>query len=209
MNMKPFKAYLTESHRTYDFRIRLACELPDDLISKIKTVLEAYKLDSISKPKRLPIQETPEFPNMGPVEVSVMEISLNYPCNDEQVRTLIAERAGINLACIKVNPTNSPYEAALQGLEQSNKSSQPGESVLLQADMVAEKVESDLVGNARIPNLIKELEETRKYEYPEVAGGKSPAAKTTNELPQGNASPIGTHKNKIMNPRGMKAGNRK
>lgn len=209
MNMKPFKAYLTESHRTYDFRIRLACELPDDLISKIKTVLEAYKLDSISKPKRLPIQETPEFPNMGPVEVSVMEISLNYPCNDEQVRTLIAERAGINLACIKVNPTNSPYEAALQGLEQSNKSSQPGESVLLQPDMVAEKVESDLVGNARIPNLIKELEDTRKYEYPEVAGGKSPAAKTTNELPQGSASPIGTHKNKIMNPRGMKAGNRK
>ena len=159
--MKPFKAYLTESHRTYDFRIRLACELPGDLISKIKTVLEAYKLDSISKPKRLPIQETPEFPNMGPVEVSVMEISLNYPCNDEQVRTLIAERAGINLACIKVNPTNSPYEAALQGLEQSNKSSQPGESVLLQSDMVAEKVESDLVGNARIPNLIKELEDTR------------------------------------------------
>jgi len=209
MNMKPFKAYLTESHRTYDFRIRLACELPDDLISKIKTVLEAYKLDSISKPKRLPIQETPEFPNMGPVEVSVMEISLNYPCNDEQVRTLIAERAGINLACIKVNPTNSPYEAALQGLEQSNKSSQPGESVLLQPDMVAEKVESDLVGNARIPNLIKELEETRKYEYPEVAGGKSPAAKTTNELPQGSASPIGTHKNKIINPRGMKAGNGK
>lgn len=209
MNMKPFKAYLTESHRTYDFRIRLACELPDDLISKIKTVLEAYKLDSISKPKRLPIQETPEFPNMGPVEVSVMEISLNYPCNDEQVRTLIAERAGINLACIKVNPTNSPYEAALQRLEQSNKSSQPGESVLLQPDMVAEKVESDLVGNARIPNLIKELEETRKYEYPEVAGGKSPAAKTTNELPQGSASPIGTHKNKIINPRGMKAGNGK
>ena len=209
MNMKPFKAYLTESHRTYDFRIRLACELPGDLISKIKTVLEAYKLDSISKPKRLPIQETPEFPNMGPVEVSVMEISLNYPCNDEQVRTLIAERAGINLACIKVNPTNSPYEAALQGLEQSNKSSQPGESVLLQSDMVAEKVESDLVGNARIPNLIKELEDTRKYEYPEAAGSKSPAAKTTNELPQGNASPIGTHKNKIINPRGMKAGNGK
>lgn len=207
MNMKPFKAYLTESHRTYDFRIRLACELPDDLISKIKTVLEAYKLDSISKPKRLPIQETPEFPNMGPVEVSVMEISLNYPCNDEQVRTLIAERAGINLACIKVNPTNSPYEAALQGLEQSNKSSQPGESVLLQPDMVAEKVESDLVGNARIPNLIKELEETRKYEYPEVAGGKSPAAKTTNELPAGNASPIGTHKNKIPVAKKMPAGN--
>jgi hypothetical protein len=212
MNMKPFKAYLTESHKTYDFRIRLACELPDDLISKIKTVLEAYKLDSISKPKRLPIQETPEFPNMGPVEVSIMEISLNYPCNDEQVRTLIAERAGINLACIKVNPTNSPYEAILDGTEVSNLGGKPGESVLLQDNMERErpgKGGEALVGSERIPNLMKELEETRKYEYPEVAGGKAPVAKTTNELPQGSASPIGTHKNKIINPRGMKAGNGK
>lgn len=208
MIMKSYKAYLTESHKTYDFRIRIAGELPPDLQAKVKQVLEAYQVEKMPSPKRLPIQETPEFPNMGPVEINVIEVSLCYPCNDEQVRTLIAERTGINLACIKVNAANSPYEMTLAGGERSGPN-KAGESVLAQPDMVAEKKQTDLVGDERIPNLIKELEETRKYEYPEVAGEKTPAAKTTNELPVGNTSPIGTHRNKVINPRGMKAGNGK
>lgn len=208
--MKSFKTYLTESHKTFEFRIRLACELPDDLLGKIKTVLEAYKLDSITKPKRLPIQENPEFPNMGPVEIHLMDAVFHYPCNDEQVRILIAERTGINLACIKVTPKNSPYEAAKEGLEQSNINGKAGNSVLLQDNMERERPGPDgkeLVGDARIPNLIKELEETRKYQYSEVQGEKTPVAKTTNELPMGNTSPVGTTKNKIPIAKKMPAGN--
>ena len=204
--MKAFKAYLTESHQTFDFRLRIAGELPSDLMTNIKTVLEAYKVVNFGKSKRLPIQETPEFPNMGPVEVNVIDVSLQYPCTDIQVRTLIAERAGINLACIKVNPANSPYEIALEGGERSGPN-KAGESVLAQPDMVAEKADADLVGDKRVPNLIKELEETRKYEYPEAAGGKTPVAKTTNDIPVGRASPIGTHKNKIPVAKKMPAGN--
>ena len=211
--MKAFKAYLTESAKTFDFRLRIAGELPNDMLNKIKGVLEAYKVEKVSPTKRLPIQETPEFPNMGPVEVNIIDVSVCYPCNDEQVRTLVAERAGLNLACIKVTPANSPYEAAAAGLEQSNLQ-KAGESVLLNPTMETAKPEADLMGDARIPSLIKELEETRKYTYPDVAGGKESdksfmSQGTTNQLPQGNASPVGTHKNKIINPRGMKAGNGK
>lgn len=206
--MKSYKSYLTESQKTFDFKLRIAGELPDDLQSRIKGVLEAYQVSTMSKSKRIPIQETPEFPNMGPVEVNIFDISLSYPCNDEQVRTLIAERAGINLACIKVTPANSPYEAVVAGGERSGPN-KAGDSVLAQPEMVAEKKEETLVGDARIPSLIKELEETRKYEYPETAGGKTPVAKTTNDLPVGRASPIGTHRNKVINPRKMTAGNGK
>ena len=192
--MKSFKAYLTESHRTFDFRIRLACELPDDLTTKIKKVLEAYKLDSITKPKRLPIQESPDFPGLGPVEVHLMDATFHYPCNDEQVRTLIAERAGINLSCIKVTPKNSPFEAARDGTEQSNKG---GKVVLTTEEMSTEAAPADLVGDARVPSLIKELEETRKYQYEAPQGGTTPQAKTTNELPVGKTSPLGGHKPKL------------
>ena len=192
--MKSFRTYLTESHKTFDFRIRLACELPDDLVGKIKTVLEAYKLESITKPKRLPIQENPEFPNMGPVEIHIMDATFHYPCNDEQVRTLIAERVGINQACIKVTPKNSPYESAKEGKEQSNLN---GDVVLTKEEMTTEAAPKDLVGDARVPNLIKELEDTRKYQYEDAAGGNSPVAKTTNELPVGNTSPLGGHKPKL------------
>lgn len=209
--MKAFKAYLTESQQTYDFRLRIAGELPTDLISKIKTVLEAYKVVDVAAPKRLPIQETSEFPNMGPVQVNIIDVTLQYPCNDIQVRTLVAERAGVDLACIKVTPLHSPYEIALAGGERSGPN-KAGDSVLEQPEMVAEKLEKDLVGDARVPNLIKELEETRKYQYPEVAGGNEKdktfqSQGTTNELPVGRASPIGTHQNKIPVARKMPAGN--
>jgi hypothetical protein len=209
--MKSYKAYITESYKTYDFRLRIAGELPSDLQAKIKQVLEAYQVDKMSALKRLPIQETPEFPNMGPVEVNIIDVCLCYPCNDIEVRTLVAERTGIDLACIKVTPANSPYEVALAGGERSGPNKE-GESVLAQSDMVAEKVDADLVGNARIPTLIKELENARKYQYAEAAGGKVTdksfqSQGTTNNLSIGSASPIGTHQNKVINPR--KTGNGK
>jgi len=202
--MKTFKKYLTESHRTFDFRIRIAGEVTSEMLDKMKIVLEMYKVDSLSKPKRLPIQESPQFPNMGPVEINIIDVVLHYPCNDEQVRLLVAEGCCLNQACVKVTPTHSPYEAALDGKEQSN---QDGEPVLLDDVMKAEPADKDLVGDARIPSLIKELEETRKYQYPETAGGDTKQAKTTNELPMGNMSPIGTHQNKIPVAKKMPAGN--
>jgi hypothetical protein len=198
--MKAFKAYLTESTRRYDFRIRLACEMMDDTVDKIKQVLEMYKLDTISKPKRLPIQETPEFPNMGPVEVNIIDVSLCYPCTDAQVRMLIAECRCCEANCIRVTPTNSPYEAALAGLEQSNLQ-KAGESVLATQEMVTEKAD-DLVGEARIGNLMKEFAGLKKYEYPDVAGGKVTDKQfqsqgTSNDIPQGNSSPVGSQKSKF------------
>lgn len=206
--MKSFIKYLTENHRTFDFKVRIAAnECDAECIKKIKAILETYKVISISDPKRLPIQESPEFPNAGPIEINIMEISLGYPVNDEKVRVLITNATGISPSNIKVTPLHSPYEAALDGKEQSNQGPE-GESVLMQSEMVAEKVEKDLVGDARIPNLIKELEETRKYQYPEVAGGASPAAKTTNDLPVGQTSPM-TKQNKIPVPKNMKAGNKR
>ena len=202
--MKTFKSYLTESHRTYDFRIRIAGDMTDDMITKMKRALETYKIESISKPKRMPIQESPMFPNMGPVEINVIDVTLAYPANDDQVRNLVAECGCAAAACIRVTPTNSPYEAVLAGTEVSNPG---GDTVLLQQEMVAEKVDADLMGDARIPNLIKELAATRKYEYPEAEGGDLATAKTTNEIPVGRASPIGTHQNKIPVAKKMPAGN--
>jgi hypothetical protein len=204
---KSFKTYLTESHRTYDFRVRVAGDLTSEMLDKFKRVLETYKVASFSSPKRLPIQETPEFPNMGPVQVNVFDVCVAYPANDAQIQSLLAECGCVAAACIKVHPANSPYEAIAAGTEVSNKGGKEGESVLLQDDMKTDAVPEDLVGDKRVPNLIKELEETRKYEYPEIAGGNTSTAKTTNEMPLGSASPIGTHQNKVPVARKMTAGN--
>jgi len=188
--MKAFTAYLTESIKTYEFRIRIAGELTEDITNKIKQVLETYKLDSISKPKRLPIHESPEFPSLGPVEVNIIDISLCYPCTDAQVRALIVEGGCAAASCIRVTPTNSPYESAMAGLEQSNLQ-KSGESVLATPEMLTKKT-GELAGDARVGDLMKELAGLRKYEYANAAGGKTPAGKTTNSTPISNTSPMGS-----------------
>ena len=85
--MKSFKAYLTESTRTYDFKVRIAGDLTTEDVDKIKVALEQYKVVSVSKPKTAPIHETELFPNMGPVAVNVMEVSVAYPARDEREAT--------------------------------------------------------------------------------------------------------------------------
>jgi len=209
--MKPFAQYLMESQRTYSWRIRIAGEMNSEALDRLNVVLEAYKVESISKPKRLPIQESPEFPNFGPVEINIIDVVLAYPCNDAQLRSRVAEGCCIDLASVKVNPANHPYEAALEGLEQSNLQ-KPGESVLATNEMTTASPDKTLVGDARVPFLMKELEETRKYQYSKVAGGEEKdktfqSQGTTNELPMGRVSPIGTHQNKIPVAKKMPAGN--
>ena len=49
--MKTFKTYLTESDRTYNFRIKMANMPEKEVIDKLETVLEKYELISISKLK--------------------------------------------------------------------------------------------------------------------------------------------------------------
>ncbi|NDC22396.1 hypothetical protein EBZ57_03450 [bacterium] len=194
--MKSLTDYVTENTRTFDFRIRLACEVDDTLIEKIKTVLEAYKIVSITKPKRLPIHESPEFPNLGPVEINIIDVCLSYPTTDALILSKVSERAGMHQSCIKVTPLNGPYEAALAGMEQSNLQKW-GESVLATPEMTTTKPPADLVGDARVPVLIKELEATRRYEYSQAAGGKTTATKTSDTFPGDTVSPLGSRQIKL------------
>lgn len=171
--MKDFKTYLSESQRTYDFKIKIAGELTKEHLEKMKTSLEAYKVSSMSQPKRLPIQESPEFPNMGPVEINLLDVKLSYPVTNEQVHTTLRNCGCHPATAIKVIPADSPYNAIMDGKEVSNVDGKEGEAVLLQTEMKAVAHDFDYTGEKTIPNLIKELQAARSYEYSTVAKEKS------------------------------------
>lgn len=200
--MKDFKTYLAESTHTYDFRIKLACELDSEKLDKLKQVLEAYQVDTISKPKRLPVHEHVDFPQAGPTEVNIIDVKVHYPVTGLQLRQMIYERTGIALSCIKVidGGEHSTYENILDGKEQSNEFKE-GESVLTQHEMTAPE-QGDIAGQKRISSIMKELEDARKTAGSEYCfAAKSEAdGKTTNDLPQGNIDPVGSKQNKIPDP---------
>ena len=70
--MKSFKEYLTESKKTYDFRIKIAGDLPEGADSMMKTALEKYGVENYKKLSKTMVQEHPlDFPQLKNISVNV------------------------------------------------------------------------------------------------------------------------------------------
>jgi hypothetical protein len=198
--MKNFITYLTESQKTYEFRIKFANIDPNENLEQLKTVLEAYALESLSTPKRLPIQESDiDFPSMRNCQVYLMDAVLKYPCNDAQLRAIIAERAGVPQANLFVVPKNHPEEQRRwnqDGTSDIHEYKQ-GEAVLdkpYQDNPEAKKAGDSY---AKAESLLKELSEPKAVAEGTENNPEGNKGKTTNELPQGTKSPVGSNQNKI------------
>jgi hypothetical protein len=208
--MKSFQTYFYEAKRVFEFRIKLAQHdsghEPD--IERIKQALEAYKLETITPPKRLPIQGHREFPQWGPCECYVIDISLAYPAIAPEVRQIISERSGIKLDWIIVYPLNQAIDT-----EEAESHNQDHTGAFLDEEELADAPGGqEMVGHSRVGSLMKELSNhTRKYE---IAGNDNTdgahnapetitTGRTTNDLDlkPGIKSPMGSNQNKVYNPR--------
>lgn len=204
--MKSLTEYIAARNQPYEFRIKLAKINPKgEVMERIKNALNSYELVSVTPPKSLPIQEHREFPKWGPCECWQFEATVAYPTTSVQIMQLIKERAGINPDWMVV------YNK--QQAEQNEYAEAYGKdhtgSLLLDNNLQDVPGAQELVGNARKDSLLKELEQNS----PKLTGLKEPKltstrasekikpAATTNQLPQGDVSPVGTHQNKIPNPR--------
>ena len=187
--MKSFAQILTESEKTFEFKIKVAgVELTDEAMDRLEHALKTYDLDSISKPKRLPMQNSLDFPSMGPVEVYVMDVVLKYPVNDAQLRQTVHDQAFIPLASIIVVPKNHPEELRRDEeaeAAEKNEGKTPESILLKDVEDTGVKGE-DFHSEKATDSFLKGLE-TRKYEF---ATNDKEKFKDTNAIPQGTTSPI-------------------
>lgn len=206
--MKNFLEHLTEAQKTYEFRIKLADIDPADLTERLKAALDAYGLDSLSEAKRLPIKSNDiDFPSLSNFQLFLMDAVLKYPVNDAQLRAIVSERAGIPMSKIVVVPKNHPEEVWRWNEDGSSeiKEFKQGDAELVKPlpETTAEQ-ESASSTYSSAGSLLKELSKvdiTIEGTDTTVGGEKDPAyGKTTNELPTGDASPVGSKQNKIPSP---------
>lgn len=189
--MKSFTEYLAHTKPRYEFVVRIAeCDLKDRE-SAIRNGLAAYVVEEITKPRRLPIQEHSEFVGMGPCEVHVVEVRLQYPVISDQVRESVARALGISASQVVARTKNEDHMRT-QTVPEPSKAKDG--SVLTNPNLESESGQP-LAGQKRLDSLLKELE-TRKYEF---AAKESNAV--TSDLPMGDVSPVGSNQNKIPSPR--------
>jgi hypothetical protein len=189
--MKSFKDYLTESKRTYDFKVKIACPMTAESEDNMKALLGKYQVVGFKKSTTTPVQALPlDFPRLTNTEVNIYEVSLDYPVASHELQNYLGNGLRILEQCIVVRKPGEPSEQYQEPGEQR-------EGALLNDSEYKESpnVDSnDYYGDKYNQSLIKTLNDDLKAQH-KARGQVIPNGddgKTTNEVAQSNTSPVGS-----------------
>jgi len=163
--MKSLTHYLTESERTYNFRIKIANMIEDEVMDRLETCLEKYDMKSLTKPKKTPIPEHPmDFQTLSNAEVYIMDAELQYPVSANQLYEYISQSVGVPANQLVVINKDHPEEIARE--EAIQEEGDVYVTKLDDADYTDAKKHdvAEVFGDEYNANMLKELE-TRKYEF--------------------------------------------
>jgi len=164
--MRSFKEILTESKKTYEFKIGIAGELEEGMTDHLETSLKKFGLSNMTSGKKTPIQERPlDFPQLQNMEVTYFEATVEYPTTVQVLQEYLGKCCGIDQSHIIVRNMNDPREEY-----QETKDDAPYETMLTKEDMGGESAQESVGGN-RVMDLLKELETARKERDHDPAAG--------------------------------------
>ena len=108
-NMKSFKEYLTESKKTWDFKVKIAGEVSTANETLLQSLLTKYQVSSFKKSGKTPIQSVPlDFPKITHAEVNIYEVVLDYPTTQFELTEYLSSGLGVGKQHLVVR---SPFEA--------------------------------------------------------------------------------------------------
>lgn len=188
MTTKSFNEYLTESAKQYNYRIKIVGDVDKDTIKRLKTELKRFDVTSFVGPKATPITKNIlGFADVQNEKVNIIDVTFNYPASTEQF-TEIAKHLGIGGN--KVLVLNKDFDDSMAA-DEENKEKTDDDALLnkdYDSNKAAKKASKDYSQSYQNSDPVKNAAKT---EY-EIAGGTPPKAQTTNDLPQGTKSPLGS-----------------
>lgn len=185
--MKSFAKYLAESERTYDYRIKLCGRIPDEQVRELKSKLDQFDPVKMGDVKVTPIQKIlTDFPNNQNDAVTMFDVSFRYPAIEPQIKQLYQLMGGNpNLVVMQT-------QAHVDGLvDEADRVETENKDLLANTDLPAPDAEQRALKKdySAEPHDHVVLKNAYRSDFT-VAGGKTPAAKTSNDLPQGTRSPM-------------------
>jgi hypothetical protein len=185
--MKPFIKYLAESERTYRYRIKTVGDTPSGFFPDMKEKLAQFDVVSMSQPKTTPVRkEIPDFPAFANESMTIVDVEFRYPAIEPQIKQL-AQLCGFDPNRIVMNTVD--YEESLN--TEAKKIADQNTDLLKDTDYPADDARQKALKKdySAEPQDHVVLKNAYRSDFT-IAGGKTPAAKTTNDLPQGTKSPI-------------------
>ena len=151
--MKSLKQYLTESEKTYEFRLRSLSEISDDCMDRVESHMKKYNMESMGAPKKTIMHKPRGFGDVGPREIYMYDIKTKLPATTNAIQEEIASICGVSLGEMIVNNMNESEEL----WEVEEESEEEATSVLADAEYKdAEKVKvEDHFGDAYNEKMVK------------------------------------------------------
>ena len=121
--MSTFTQYLTEAAKSYDYKIKVAGTIADDFKNRMETALQKFELAKMSAGKKTPIQSLPlDFPALSNEEVTIFDVTTNYPCSVNELKEYLADYMNINASMIVVRKPGEPTEEYQDEIANAGKS---------------------------------------------------------------------------------------
>jgi len=185
--MKKFQEYLAESQRTYNYRMKIVGDVEPGMIKALEEKLQQFDPVKIGAVKKTPIQLKPaDFPAAANESVSSMDCEFRYPAIEPQIQQ-IAQLLGLDPNRIRFLTT--AYEDSM--IEEKDKIEELNKDLLTDTDLPAPDAEQQALSKdySASPYEHAVLKNAYRSDFT-VAGGKTPPARTTNDLPMGTSSPM-------------------
>jgi len=202
--MSTFKDYLTESTKSYDYKIKVAGAIADDFKNRMETALQKFELAKMSAGKKTPIMTLPlDFPQLSNESVTIFDVTTNYPVAVNTLKEYLADYMNINASLIVVRKPGEPTEEYQADMQIGQKSEYANK--LLDIEMKdAPKVKAeDFYGDKYNMGLLRELMKSKK-EVPAMADedNKNKAEKKLQDREEkGTPSPLSKATNKHPDPK--------
>ena len=199
--MSTFKDYLTESTKSYDYKVKVAGDISDDFASRMETALQKFEVAKLSAGKKTPIMTLPlDFPALSNESVTIFDVTTNYPVAVNTLKEYLADYMNMNSSLIVVRKPGEPTEEYQADMQIGQKSEYANKLMDIEMKDAPKVKAEDFYGDKYNMGLLKELMKSKK-EVPampdednknkaekklqdrEEKGTPSPLSKATNTHP--------------------------
>ena len=121
--MSTFQDYLTESTKSYDYKIKIAGDPKDIDKNALETALQKFDLASMSAGKSTPIMTLPlDFPRLSNESVTIFDVTTNYPESPRVMHEYLSDLLKIPMTHMVVRKPGEPTEQYQDDMQVAKKS---------------------------------------------------------------------------------------
>ena len=121
--MSTFKDYLTESTKSYDYKIKIAGDSRSIDKNALETALQKFDLASMSAGKTTPIMTLPlDFPALSNESVTIFDVTTNYPESPRVMHEYLSDLLRIPMTHMVVRKPGEPTEEYQNDMQVAKKS---------------------------------------------------------------------------------------